>query len=255
MKSLVLLHPDWMQIITDCFWLSAHLSNQITKKVSCFLIQSEFSHPHSTWWWYWLYWQRFVYWLISAEMNSLLMIIDEVYWCWLLYCPCILLMSVCEADSDSVGQYWLISSVTTEIFWSCPWPSFWQQQFLPLPWRVKKREAMFCILFHFIISVWREDFLCVFQRRSWRRWRLRPQRRGRCPRRRRVGLVCVREASFYREKQICVKLFMKHKLRVYTDDKMKPNWGHTNGTWPSHKPQSEQQHHRLWSFQTGLNLS
>lgn len=255
MKSLVLLHPDWMQIITDCFWLSAHLSNQITKKVSCFLIQSEFSHPHSTWWWYWLYWQRFVYWLISAEMNSLLMIIDEVYWCWLLYCPCILLMSVCEADSDSVGQYWLISSVTTEIYWSCPWPSFWQQQFLPLPWRVKKREAMFCILFHFIISVWREDFLCVFQRRSWRRWRLRPQRRGRCPRRRRVGLVCVREASFYREKQIRVKLFMKHKLRVYTDDKMKPNWGHTNGTWPSHKPQSEQQHHRLWSFQTGLNLS
>lgn len=255
MKSLVLLHPDWMQIITDCFWLSAHLSNQITKKVSCFLIQSEFSHPHSTWWWYWLYWQRFVYWLISAEMNSLLMIIDEVYWCWLLYCPCILLMSVCEADSDSVGQYWLISSVTTEIYWSCPWPSFWQQQFLPLPWRVKKREAMFCILFHFIISVWREDFLCVFQRRSWRRWRLRPQRRGRCPRRRRVGLVCVREASFYRVKQIRVKLFMKHKLRVYTDDKMKPNWGHTNGTWPSHKPQSEQQHHRLWSFQTGLNLS
>lgn len=255
MKSLVLLHPDWMQIITDCFWLSAHLSNQITKKVSCFLIQSEFSHPHSTWWWYWLYWQRFVYWLISAEMNSLLMIIDEVYWCWLLYCPCILLMSVCEADSDSVGQYWLISSVTTEIYWSCPWPSFWQQQFLPLPWRVKKREAMFCILFHFIISVWREDFLCVFQRRSWRRWRLRPQRRGRCPRRRRVGLVCVREASFYREKQIRVKLFMKHKLRVYTDDKMKPNWGHTNGTWPSHKPQSEQQHHHLWSFQTGLNLS
>lgn len=255
MKSLVLLHPDWMQIITDCFWLSAHLSNQITKKVSCFLIQSEFSHPHSTWWWYWLYWQRFVYWLVSAEMNSLLMIIDEVYWCWLLYCPCILLMSVCEADSDSVGQYWLISSVTTEIYWSCPWPSFWQQQFLPLPWRVKKREAMFCILFHFIISVWREDFLCVFQRRSWRRWRLRPQRRGRCPRRRRVGLVCVREASFYREKQIRVKLFMKHKLRVYTDDKMKPNWGHTNGTWPSHKPQSEQQHHRLWSFQTGLNLS
>lgn len=255
MKSLVLLHPDWMQIITDCFWLSAHLSNQITKKVSCFLIQSEFSHPHSTWWWYWLYWQRFVYWLISAEMNSLLMIIDEVYWCWLLCCPCILLMSVCEADSDSVGQYWLISSVTTEIYWSCPWPSFWQQQFLPLPWRVKKREAMFCILFHFIISVWREDFLCVFQRRSWRRWRLRPQRRGRCPRRRRVGLVCVREASFYREKQIRVKLFMKHKLRVYTDDKMKPNWGHTNGTWPSHKPQSEQQHHRLWSFQTGLNLS
>lgn len=255
MKSLVLLHPDWMQIITDCFWLSAHLSNQITKKVSCFLIQSEFSHPHSTWWWYWLYWQRFVYWLISAEMNSLLMIIDEVYWCWLLYCPCILLMSVCEADSDSVGQYWLISSVTTEIYWSCPWPSFWQQQFLPLPWRVNKREAMFCILFHFIISVWREDFLCVFQRRSWRRWRLRPQRRGRCPRRRRVGLVCVREASFYREKQIRVKLFMKHKLRVYTDDKMKPNWGHTNGTWPSHKPQSEQQHHRLWSFQTGLNLS
>lgn len=255
MKSLVLLHPDWMQIITDCFWLSAHLSSQITKKVSCFLIQSEFSHPHSTWWWYWLYWQRFVYWLISAEMNSLLMIIDEVYWCWLLYCPCILLMSVCEADSDSVGQYWLISSVTTEIYWSCPWPSFWQQQFLPLPWRVKKREAMFCILFHFIISVWREDFLCVFQRRSWRRWRLRPQRRGRCPRRRRVGLVCVREASFYREKQIRVKLFMKHKLRVYTDDKMKPNWGHTNGTWPSHKPQSEQQHHRLWSFQTGLNLS
>lgn len=255
MKSLVLLHPDWMQIITDCFWLSAHLSNQITKKVSCFLIQSEFSHPHSTWWWYWLYWQRFVYWLISAEMNSLLMIIDEVYWCWLLYCPCILLMSVCEADSDSVGQYWLISSVTTEIYWSCPWPSFWQQQFLPLPWRVKKREAMFCILFHFIISVWREDFLCVFQRRSWRRWRLRPQRRGSCPRRRRVGLVCVREASFYREKQIRVKLFMKHKLRVYTDDKMKPNWGHTNGTWPSHKPQSEQQHHRLWSFQTGLNLS
>lgn len=255
MKSLVLLHPDWMQVITDCFWLSAHLSNQITKKVSCFLIQSEFSHPHSTWWWYWLYWQRFVYWLISAEMNSLLMIIDEVYWCWLLYCPCILLMSVCEADSDSVGQYWLISSVTTEIYWSCPWPSFWQQQFLPLPWRVKKREAMFCILFHFIISVWREDFLCVFQRRSWRRWRLRPQRRGRCPRRRRVGLVCVREASFYREKQIRVKLFMKHKLRVYTDDKMKPNWGHTNGTWPSHKPQSEQQHHRLWSFQTGLNLS
>lgn len=255
MKSLVLLHPDWMQIITDCFWLSAHLSNQITKKVSCFLIQSEFSHPHSTWWWYWLYWQRFVYWLISAEMNSLLMIIDEVYWCWLLYCPCILLMSVCEADSDSVGQYWLISSVTTEIYWSCPWPSFWQQQFLPLPWRVKKREAMFCILFHFIISVWREDFLCVFQRRSWRRWRLRPQRRGRCPRRRRVGLVCVREASFYREKQIRVKLFMKHKLRVYTDDKMKPNWGHTNGTWPSHKPQSEQQHHCLWSFQTGLNLS
>lgn len=255
MKSLVLLHPDWMQIITDCFWLSAHLSNQITKKVSCFLIQSEFSHPHSTWWWYWLYWQRFVYWLISAEMNSLLMIIDEVYWCWLLYCPCILLMSVCEADSDSVGQYWLISSVTTEIYWSCPWPSFWQQQFLPLPWRVKKREAMFCILFHFIISVWREDFLCVFQRRSWRRWRLRPQRRGRCPRRRRVGLVCVREGSFYREKQIRVKLFMKHKLRVYTDDKMKPNWGHTNGTWPSHKPQSEQQHHRLWSFQTGLNLS
>lgn len=255
MKSLVLLHPDWMQIITDCFWLSAHLSNQITKKVSCFLIQSEFSHPYSTWWWYWLYWQRFVYWLISAEMNSLLMIIDEVYWCWLLYCPCILLMSVCEADSDSVGQYWLISSVTTEIYWSCPWPSFWQQQFLPLPWRVKKREAMFCILFHFIISVWREDFLCVFQRRSWRRWRLRPQRRGRCPRRRRVGLVCVREASFYREKQIRVKLFMKHKLRVYTDDKMKPNWGHTNGTWPSHKPQSEQQHHRLWSFQTGLNLS
>lgn len=255
MKSLVLLHPDWMQIITDCFWLSAHLSNQITKKVSCFLIQSEFSHPHSTWWWYWLYWQQFVYWLISAEMNSLLMIIDEVYWCWLLYCPCILLMSVCEADSDSVGQYWLISSVTTEIYWSCPWPSFWQQQFLPLPWRVKKREAMFCILFHFIISVWREDFLCVFQRRSWRRWRLRPQRRGRCPRRRRVGLVCVREASFYREKQIRVKLFMKHKLRVYTDDKMKPNWGHTNGTWPSHKPQSEQQHHRLWSFQTGLNLS
>lgn len=255
MKSLVLLHPDWMQIITDCFWLSAHLSNQITKKVSCFLIQSEFSHPHSTWWWYWLYWQRFVYWLISAEMNSLLMIIDEVYWCWLLYYPCILLMSVCEADSDSVGQYWLISSVTTEIYWSCPWPSFWQQQFLPLPWRVKKREAMFCILFHFIISVWREDFLCVFQRRSWRRWRLRPQRRGRCPRRRRVGLVCVREASFYREKQIRVKLFMKHKLRVYTDDKMKPNWGHTNGTWPSHKPQSEQQHHRLWSFQTGLNLS
>lgn len=246
MKSLVLLHPDWMQIITDCFWLS---------QVSCFLIQSEFSHPHSTWWWYWLYWQRFVYWLISAEMNSLLMIIDEVYWCWLLYCPCILLMSVCEADSDSVGQYWLISSVTTEIYWSCPWPSFWQQQFLPLPWRVKKREAMFCILFHFIISVWREDFLCVFQRRSWRRWRLRPQRRGRCPRRRRVGLVCVREASFYREKQIRVKLFMKHKLRVYTDDKMKPNWGHTNGTWPSHKPQSEQQHHRLWSFQTGLNLS
>lgn len=244
-----------MQIITDCFWLSAHLSNQITKKVSCFLIQSEFSHPHSTWWWYWLYWQRFVYWLVSAEMNSLLMIIDEVYWCWLLYCPCILLMSVCEADSDSVGQYWLISSVTTEIYWSCPWPSFWQQQFLPLPWRVKKREAMFCILFHFIISVWREDFLCVFQRRSWRRWRLRPQRRGRCPRRRRVGLVCVREASFYREKQIRVKLFMKHKLRVYTDDKMKPNWGHTNGTWPSHKPQSEQQHHRLWSFQTGLNLS
>lgn len=255
MKSLVLLHPDWMQIITDCFWLSAHLSNQITKKVSCFLIQSEFSHPHSTWWWYWLYWQRFVYWLISAEMNSLLMIIDEVYWCWLLYCPCILLMSVCEADSDSVGQYWLISSVTTEIYWSCPWPSFWQQQFLPLPWRVKKREAMFCILFHFIISVWREDFLCVFQRRSWRRWRLRPQRRGRCPRRRRVGLVCVREASFYCEKQIRVKLFMKHTLRVYTDDKMKPNWGHTNGTWPSHKPQSEQQHHRLWSFQTGLNLS
>lgn len=255
MKSLVLLHPDWMQIITDCFWLSAHLSIQITKKVSCFLIQSEFSHPHSTWWWYWLYWQRFVYWLISAEMNSLLMIIDEVYWCWLLYCPCILLMSVCEADSDSVGQYWLISSVTTEIYWSCPWPSFWQQQFLPLPWRVKKREAMFCILFHFIISVWREDFLCVFQRRSWRRWRLRPQRRGRCPRRRRVGLVCVREASFYRVKQIRVKLFMKHKLRVYTDDKMKPNWGHTNGTWPSHKPQSEQQHHRLWSFQTGLNLS
>lgn len=255
MKSLVLLHPDWMQIITDCFWLSAHLSNQITKKVSCFLIQSEFSHPHSTWWWYWLYWQRFVYWLISAEMNSLLMIIDEVYWCWLLYCPCILLMSVCEADSDSVGQYWLISSVTTEIYWSCPWPSFWQQQFLPLPWRVKKREAMFCILFHFIISVWREDFLCVFQRRSWRRWRLRPQRRGSCPRRRRVGLVCVREASFYREKQIRVKLFMKHKLRVYTDDKMKPNWGHMNGTWPSHKPQSEQQHHRLWSFQTGLNLS
>lgn len=255
MKSLVLLHPDWMQIITDCFWLSAHLSNQITKKVSCFLIQSEFSHPHSTWWWYWLYWQRFVYWLISAEMNSLLMIIDEVYWCWLFYCPRILLMSVCEADSDSVGQYWLISSVTTEIYWSCPWPSFWQQQFLPLPWRVKKREAMFCILFHFIISVWREDFLCVFQRRSWRRWRLRPQRRGRCPRRRRVGLVCVREASFYREKQIRVKLFMKHKLRVYTDDKMKPNWGHTNGTWPSHKPQSGQQHHRLWSFQTGLNLT
>lgn len=149
MKSLVLLHPDWMQIITDCFWLSAHLSNQITKKVSCFLIQSEFSHPHSTWWWYWLYWQRFVYWLISAEMNSLLMIIDEVYWCWLLYCPCILLMSVCEADSDSVGQYWLISSVTTEIYWSCPWPSFWQQQFLPLPWRVKKKRSYVLYLISF----------------------------------------------------------------------------------------------------------
>lgn len=35
--------------------------------------------------------------------------------------------------------------------------------------------------------------------------------------------VCVREASFYCEKQIRVKFFMKHKLRVYTDDKIKPN--------------------------------
>lgn len=163
MKSLVLLHPDWMQIITDCFWLSAHLSNQITKKVSCFLIQSEFSHPHSTWWWYWLYWQRFVYWLISAEMNSLLMIIDEVYWCWLFYCPRILLMSVCEADSDSVGQYWLISSVTTEIYWSCPWPSFWQQQFLPLPWRVKKEKLCF-VSYFILLFLFGEKTFCVSSR-------------------------------------------------------------------------------------------
>lgn len=244
-----------MQIITDCFWLSAHLSNQITKKVSCFLIQSEFSHHHFMWWWYWLYWQRFVYWLIFSR-NGLIAndhwwgllvliillsqyLIDECMWGWLWQCWSILINLLCHNRNLLIMSMavFLTTAVSTA------------------PLEGKKREAMFCILFHFIISVWREDVLCVFQRKSWRRWRLRPQRRGRCPRRRRVGLVCVREASFYCEKQICVKLFMKHKLRVYTDDKIKPNWGHMNGTWPSHKPQSEQHRHRLWSFQTGLNLS
>lgn len=185
-----------MEIFTDCFWLTAHLSNQITLNVSCFLIQSEFCLPHGDGIDY-IDSGLCIDVLIDYSRNGL---IANDYWWGLL--ALIILLSLYPIDECMLGWFWQRWSVLINLLCHnrnlliMSMAVFLTTAVSTAPLEGKKREAMFYILSHFIISVWKEDFLCVFQRRSWRRWRLKLQRRGRCLRRRRVGLCVWEKPAF-----------------------------------------------------------